>query len=336
MSSRVLILFLLMLFIPSAINAAESINDFDVELLPEDGQRGLSQGYFNVDAEPGQKITLNLRITNHDDEPIELHLETADARTAEEGGILYSTTRLEDEEDQIHLSDLLDIQETITIPAGGVEDIHYHIDAPFDASGTILGGLMLTEGDKNDGSSVELVSDTGNNYSYEKQGQQLIAVKLDFPDASASSFSLGKVRFEESHLTIKVSNSNSAVVENVHGTYTILDKEGETVVAGDIAQFAMAPKSDIRYPIFLNGHVFEEGKYVLMIKGSADKKEFFAEEIFSVNESHSTALASEKSAVPPAASIWIYTPAFALAGLLLLLPLLLKIFRRNVKSPKLE
>lgn len=336
MSSRVLVLFLLMLFIPSAINAAEAINDFEVELLPAEDQQIFSEGYFNIAADPGQSISLNLRITNNSDKPIELLVETADAWTAEEGGIQYSTNPLQDAEDQTRLSDLIDIRETIIIPADSVEDIQYRIVAPLDASGTILGGIVLTDGNGSEPSSLELVNNGGSNYTFANQGHQLIAVKLDFPDSSASSFSLGKVRFDNDLLTIRVFNSNTAVVENVHGTYTIMDKNGETLVTGDIAPFAMAPKSDIHYPVDMKDHVFEEGKYVLMIKGSADKKEFFAEEMFSVSEMHPTAIASEVSAAAPAVSTWNYTPAIALAGLLLLLPLLLKIFRRNVKSPYLD
>lgn len=336
MSSRVLVLFLLMLLIPSAINAAESENDFDVELLPIEGQKSFSAGYFDITADSGQSISLNLRITNNSDEPIELRFETADARTAEEGGILYSTIPFEEHDNQIRLSDLVDIQETITIPAQGVEDVHYHIDAPHDVSGTILGGIMMTDGSNSESSSLEIGNNGGSNYTFKKQGQQLIAVKLNYPDSSASSFSLKKVRFDNDLLTIKVSNSNSAVIENVHGTYTIMDKDGESLITGDIAPFAMAPKSNIRYPINLKGHVFEEGKYVLMIKGSADKKEFFAEEMFSVSESHPAAIASEASAPSTGASTWIYITAIALAGVLLLLPLLLKILRRNVKSQYLD
>ncbi|MFD1031294.1 WxL protein peptidoglycan domain-containing protein [Metaplanococcus flavidus] len=334
MSSRVLILIFLMILIPISANAADSANDFEVELLPAEGQQSFSEGYFNVDAGPGQQITLNFRLTNTSDEPIELNAETVDAWTAETGGILYSANADLDEEDHPRLTDLLIVQETIKIPANTVEIVHYHFDVPWDASGTLLGGIMLTTANNSQELSMEPLNDGGSNYTFEQLGQQLVAVKVNMPENSAAGFSLGKAQFDSSQnlLTMKVANGNSTVLENVQGTYTIMDKDGETILNGVIDSFAMAPKSDIRFPVDLKGHVFEEGKYVLLIKGSADKKEFFAEEKFSVSGTPQAAFASEATA--PEASGGNFLPAIAisLAALFLLLLLFMKIVKRNEKG----
>ncbi|WP_422123834.1 WxL protein peptidoglycan domain-containing protein [Planococcus sp. X10-3] len=341
MSLRVLILIFLMILIPLTANAAESVNDFEVELLPAEGQQSFSEGYFNIDAEPGQSLSLTLRITNTTDEPIELHAEVVDAWTAAEGGILYGTDPDSDGENRLRLSEQFDVKETITIPAHAEKDAHYHFDIPMDASGTLLTGVMLTSENVTEDLGMASINEGGNNYTYEQDGQRLVAVKVNLPDNSASGFSLGKAKFDtvQNQLTMKILNGNSTVLENVQGTYTIMDKEGDTILNGVIDSFAMAPKSDIRFPIDLKGHIFEEGKYVLMIKGNADKKEFFAEEKFTVSDAQQAAAIVEESIETSSAvsgGNFMPTMAIALAALFLLLPLFMKIIKRNEKSPHLN
>lgn len=340
MCSRVLILILLMLTLPLATYAAEPMNEFEVNVLPAEGQKDFSEGYFNVDSEPGQTLSLNFHITNTGEETIRLSAEAVDAHTAEGGGILYSARPEPADEDQLLLSDLLDVQDTVIIAPGGVAKVHVHIDVPDSASGTLLGGIMLTDDNASEALSVEPEKKSGSNYSFERVGQRLVAVKLNLPEKSASGFSLGKAKFDANKnvLTIKVANGKSAVLERVQGTYTILDKDGEELVSGVVEPFAMAPMSAIKFPIDLKGQLLEKGKYVLMIKGRADEKEFFAEEKFSVSEGEQDAIAGE-TAETPAASFRgniSRTIAIALTAFFLLLPLFMKLDKRNEKDPLLK
>lgn len=337
MYSRVLILILLMLTIPLAANASEPINNFEVEVLPAEGQQDFSEGYFNVDSEPGQTLSLNFRVTNHGKEVINLSAQAVDAHTADGGGILYSVSPDAAGEDQMLLSDLLEIQDTVTIAPGGGENVHIHIDIPKSASGTLLGGVMLTADNASEDLSVEPEKESGSNYSFERVGQRLVTVKVNLPEKSTSGFSLGKAKFNinKNVLTMKVANGMSAVLEKIQGTYTILDKDGETLLSGVVEPFAMAPMSDIKFPIDLQGQVLEKGKYVLMIKGRADEKEFFAEEKFSVSDVDQAAIVSENTEAPPGAARGNIsrTIAIALAALFLLLPLFLKLDKKNEKDP---
>ncbi|TAA66480.1 DUF916 domain-containing protein [Planococcus salinarum] len=340
MYPRVLILLLLMLTIPLAANAAEAINDFEINVLPAEGQKDFSEGYFNVDSEPGQTLSLNFRVINTGDETLRLSAEAVDAHTAEGGGILYSVRPETADKDQLLLSDLLDVQDTVIIAPGGVEKVHVHIDIPESASGTLLGGIMLTDDNAAGELLLEPEKKSGSNYSFERVGQRLVAVKLNMPEKSASGFSLGKAKFnaDRNVLTLKVANGKSAVLERVQGTYTILDKEGEELVSGVVEPFAMAPMSAIKFPIDLKGQLLEKGKYVLMIKGRADEKEFFAEEKFSVSEGEQEAIAGETAETPAAAfrGNISRTIAIALAAFFLLLPLFMKLDKRNAKDPLLK
>lgn len=340
MYPRVLILVLLILTFPLAANAAEPINDFEINVLPAEGQKDFSEGYFNVDSEPGQILSLNFHVLNTGDETIRLSAEAVDAHTADGGGILYGVLPGTADKDQVLLSNLLDVQDTVIIAPGGVEKVHIHIDIPESASGILLGGIMLTDDKAAGDLSVEPEMESGSNYSFEQVGQRLVAVKLNLPEISASGFSLGKAKFnaEKNVLTLKVANGKSAVLERVQGTYTILDKDGEELVSGVVEPFAMAPMSAIKFPVDLKGQLLEKGKYVLMIKGRADEKEFFAEEKFSVSEGDQDALAGETAETPAAAfrGNISRTIAIALAAFFLLLPLFMKLDKRNAKDPLLK
>lgn len=333
---RVLIICFMILLIPFTVNAAESANDFKVKVLPAEGQHSFSEGYFHVDSVPGKDLSLEFQITNNSNEPLSLSLEAVDAHTADKGGILYSADTEEKEQDQIYLSELVDVQETISIAPGAVETVHFHLEIPYTANGTILGGIMLTSLDAPDNLSMEPLNKGGSNYTFEQPGQRLVAIKVNLPEKAVSGFSLGKAKFNafENRLTMKLNNGKPVVLESVQGTYSIMDKEGEVLVNGVVKPFAMTPYSKINFPIDLNGQILDTGKYVLMIKGKADEKEFFAEEKFTVTESQEAGIVSqtEDAATPFSRENISRTIAIALVTLFLLLPLLLKFDRRNEKK----
>lgn len=329
---RVLILILLMISIPMAANAAEPINNFEVKVLPAEGQQNFSEGYFNVDAEPGEKLFLDFLVQNHSDEAMHLSLKAVDAYTADEGGILYGV-RQDTPDDLSLLSNLLKIQKSVTVAPGSEEWVHFHIAIPTSANGTLLGGVMVTADGKEPDSPLGSAFETGSNYNFEQAGQRLVAVKLNLPQKTASGFSLGKAKFnsEGKQLSMRVINGKSAVLENVQGTFTILDKEGKELVTSVMKPFAMAPMSKINFPVDLMGELLEPGKYVLMIKGRADEKQFFAEEKFTVSGEEQSVIASETSGTPSPTdgSNLSRNIAIGLAALLLVLPLFVKVIFRN-------
>lgn len=336
---RVLIMCFMILLIPFTVNAADPANDFDVKVLPAEGQHSFSEGYFHLDSEPGKTLSLDIRITNKSGEPINLYTQAVDAQTADKGGIIYSLDESSKEPDYHYLSDLIDIPETVTVAPGADEIVHFHLAIPGSASGTLLGGIMLTSIDAPDDLSMESLNKGGSNYTFEQPGQRLVAIKLNLPSKSASGFSLGEAKFNpfENQLALKVNNGKSDVTENVQGTYTVMDKDGEILVSGVIKPFAMAPTSKIKFPVNLKGKTLEEGKYVLMVKGKADEKEFFVEEKFTVTKSQEAGIVreTEAAASPFNRENISRTIAIALVSLFLLLPLLLKFDKRNGKKNSL-
>ncbi|WP_033543336.1 WxL protein peptidoglycan domain-containing protein [Planococcus sp. CAU13] len=329
---RVLILFSMMLMIPMAADAADSANDFKIDVLAAEGQKNFSEGYFNLDAEPGKNLSLDFRVTNTSDEPLRLQVQPVNAHTADKGGILYSADEEANKDSVIRMEELIDVQKTLTVAANSAEIVHVHLTVPEAASGTLLGGIMLTAEGTPDNLSIESLNNGGSNYTIEQPGQRLVAVKVNLAQKSAAGFSMDKVDFSASgnRLTVNVKNGDAAVLENIQGTYTVMDKDGEVLLTGVVEPFAMAPVSEIDFPLDLKGVLLEEGKYVLMVKGNTDGKEFLAEEKFTVTESQTTGIASLSAESKP--SNFPLIIAGALAVLFLLLPAILKLHKWNEKK----
>lgn len=332
---RVLVLILLMFLIPITANAAEPGNDFQVEVLPAEGQKNFSEGFFHLDSEPGETLSMKFRVTNDSDEPIRLQMQSVNAHTAHTGGILYSADTETADEGIVHMAELIDVQNSVRIKAGDSEDVQVKVTIPDTASGTLLGGIMLTAEGAPDNLTMDSLNKGGSNYTAEQPGQRLIAVKVDLPHKSVTGLSVDKAYFDalKNDVTIEVKNGDAAVIENVQGTYTVMDKDGELLLNGVVSPFAMAPGSKIDFPIDLHGILLENGRYVLMIKGSADEKEFFAEEKFAVTDSQAAGVAAATAeSAPPADSGGSWpTIAIALAALLLVLPVFVKLYRWNGK-----
>ena len=333
---RVLMMFFMLLLIPFTANASDSINDFEVEVLPVEGQKNFSEGYFHVDSEPGKTLSLEFRIENKSKAPINLNAQAVDAHTADKGGILYSAESADNEQERISMSELIAVQNTITVAPGAVESVHFHLEIPESASGTILGGIMLTSIDAPDNLSMESMNKGGSNYTFEQPGQRLMAVKLNLPEKSITGFSLKDAKFDAraNRVTMKVNNGKATVLENVQATYTVMDKEGAILVSGVVKPFAMAPLSKIDFPIEFKGKSLEKGKYVLMIKGRAGEKEFLTEEKFTVTDSLEAGALSEtiEKTTPINQQNLSRVIAITLATLFLLLPLMLKLNKRNEKN----
>lgn len=336
---RVLILIFMMILIPATVNAADFDNDFEVEILPAEGQKNFSEGFFHLDSEPGEKLSLDFRVTNNSGEPIRLNVQAVDAHTADEGGILYDATTAK--EDHVGMAELIDIQESVSIAAGAAEIVHFHIAIPDDASGTMLGGIMLTSLEAPENLAMDKLNKGESNYTFEQPGQQLMAVKVNLPKTAVhTGFSVDGAKFDapNNRVTLNMKNGDATVLESVEGTYTVMDKEGEILLSGVMKPFAMAPGTDIDYPVDLNGLIFGQGKYVLMIKGRADEKEFFAEEKFTVTETEAAGVVSPSTDSNQTIGWGQISRIFAvvLAALLLLLPMLMKFYNRNEKKALME
>ncbi|WP_203332332.1 WxL protein peptidoglycan domain-containing protein [Planococcus beigongshangi] len=331
---RVLVLISMMFLIPVTANAAEPVNDFQVEVLPAENQKNFSEGFFHLDSMPGETMSLKFRVMNNSSETIQLQLQSVNAHTADTGGIIYSAEAKEN--GIVDMAEAIDVRDSVKIKAGDSENVNVKVKIPDTASGTLLGGVLLTAEGTPDNVSLDAVNEGGSNYAAEQPGQRLVAVKVDLPQKTSAGLTVDRADFDSfnNHVAIEVKNGDAAVYETVQGTFTVMDKDGELLLNGVLSPFAMAPESKIAFPIDLNGILLEQGRYVLMIKGRADEKEFFVEEKFTVTESQAAGvITTSVDSAPPndSESSWLII-SFVLVSLLLLVPLILKLYKGNSRK----
>lgn len=273
---------------PYLVSAAESFTNIEVELIYPDNQVLGTEGFFDINTEPNHANSMDLRIHNNSSEPLTLNVEKTNAYTAPNGGIIYElesdnegSTLLED---AVRLSEYIEAEESLTIPAKESSDLHVHVTAPEMNKGTLLGGIKLIKETQKNNDSSEISAESNTNFSQETANTKTIAIKLNLPDQPASNFLLGKAEYDaaEKKIYFEAINSANHIRENIEGVYTIMDNSGEVLFKGAIENFAMAPMSKTKFQIIPDNDLLEEGMYILMVKGKAGEKEFFAEESFTI------------------------------------------------------
>lgn len=277
----------LFLSVPAQTAAAEEEAPLEIEpVYPENQEEG-TQGYFSLAMDPGEEQTVNFRMTNNLDEEVTLSAESANAFTHPKGGILYNpsvdspNTRLLD--DAVTMKDYLSLDETVTLEPGASEEIPVTVEAPDMEGQTALGAVVFTtevseqEADGSGGSEeTNIVLNTETSYK--------LAVQVNLPQESTPDFSVGEAGFlaNTGQVFVEMTNDAHLIQDDILGDYTVTDDEGEEVFSGELAEFNMAPKSQIRYQIPWDNESLEDGDYTLAMNGSAGDDTFSVEEDFTI------------------------------------------------------
>ena len=273
---------------PYFVSAADSFTGMEVKLIYPDNQVIDTEGFFDINAEPNQTTSMDVRIHNKSSKPVTLNVEKTNAYTAPKGGIIYDTTAVSGDakllDGAIRLADYIKTEKSITIPAKESADLHVHVTVPELNTGTMLGGIRLTKGTaENENPQIEL-AEKGTNFAVQTNTSYSIAIKLNLSEKSSSNFSLGKAEFNkvEEQIFLKAVNGANDIQENIEGVYIVMDSLGTELFEGVIDPFTMAPMSNTKIAIPWENTIEEKGTYILMIKGKAGEKEFFEEKPFTI------------------------------------------------------
>jgi hypothetical protein len=277
----------LILNIPVQTAAAEEEVPLEIEPVYPENQETGTKGYFSLAMDPGEEQTVNFRMTNNLDEEVTLSAEPANAYTHPKGGILYNpsvdspNTRLLD--DAVSMKDYLSLDETVTLEPESSEEIPVTVEAPDVAGQTALGAVVFTtevseqEADGSGGNEeANIVLNTETSYK--------LAVQVNLPNESTPDFSVGEAGFltETGQVFIEMTNNAHLIQDDILGDYIVTDSEDEEVFSGELAEFNMAPKSNIRYQIPWNNESLDDGDYTLTLNGSAGDDNFSVEEDFTI------------------------------------------------------
>lgn len=266
--------------------ASASQFNFGVHTVIPDNQIDKQKSYFNLMMEPGQKQTLTIQLKNDTEDDVVIEPKIHSATTNLNGVVEYGPTTAErDSTLPYELGELIQTDKEITIPAKGSKDLHLHVTMPEEEfDGVLAGGITLEEkeastkntNDKNTGLSIE------NKYAY------VVGITLQETDETVKQdLKLHDVKAGQ----VNARNVINATLQNPTATYlnrfevdAEVTEKGKTEVLYEAKKqdMQMAPNSNFKYPISLNGEKFKTGTYTLHVKAKSSKESWEFEKDFSI------------------------------------------------------
>lgn len=257
-------------------------------ILPENQQAGVT-GYFNLLVNSGDKQTIYIQITNNKNEDITVTFTPANAYNNPSGGIFYDTEKDSPEtillDQSFALSNYISIDEEVIIKANETVNIPIEVTVPDMNSGSILGGVLISE--KTPSSKVvnEDTKKNEANFKVITKTVFAVAIQLDLPDMPSSAFSFGKVGFDPvgPNIFIEMRNDAPMIQRQISGVYKVANKDGQELFAGKFESIIMAPKTQMNFLIHWDSTTLEPGEYTLSIIANVAGKEIIVEENFNIN-----------------------------------------------------
>lgn len=292
------LLFCLFLYLPGKISAEEvdsnSLPFMMKPILTDIPQKQGVTGYYHVLTEPNKKITLKLLLQNKVDRKIELELSSLNGLTSPTGGIQYlNKAKTQDAwllDSKYELLSNIKIPKTVTLLPKESKEISFEVTSPDVQKGVMVGGISIKEKKK------EQVNQPNTTFSIQNEYAFILGVVLDYGDTKNNAFELGDVFFQKQNvnpkLLFQMSNKGEGILEEITGTYTVLDKNRKKLKEFRFGPFNMAPKSQINYQTIIDPLMFPAGEYILQIntdvmskRNNENKKETYQKEAtFTISE----------------------------------------------------
>lgn len=270
------------------VKAQETKLPLTIEPIYPENQNPQTRGYFDLSVKSGEEQSLNIRITNKDDEEVTVSMRSANAYTNPNGGMLYEyeidspdTVLLND---AIRMAEFIKIVDTITVPPLSSVDVPIELKVPESVGQNILGGILFkTQGEETE--QQQEVEEGTANFVLKTETVYAIAVQLNLTNTVPFNFQLGEAGFigETAHVFIEMINDAQKIQEEITGSYAVSDQEGNQLFTGEFRPFKMAPKTKIRYPFQWEHETLEDGTYTLSIQGFTGGTEVASTKTFTIN-----------------------------------------------------
>jgi hypothetical protein len=198
-------------------------------ILPENQKAGVN-GYFNLLVNSGDKQTIYIQIINNKKENIVVTFTPANAYTRPEGGIFYDAeidspeTILLDK--FFALSNYISIDKEFAIKPNEIVNIPIEITVPDIKSGSILGGVLISEKTPASEDVIEETKKDEAKFKVITKTVFAVAIQIDLPDMPAPAFSFGKVGFNPvtPNVFIEMRNDAPMIQRQISGVYLVTNK----------------------------------------------------------------------------------------------------------------
>ncbi|KGR89467.1 hypothetical protein CD30_16870 [Ureibacillus massiliensis 4400831 = CIP 108448 = CCUG 49529] len=327
-----LYLFLFVLFYSNTVFVKAQDVDMPITVEPiyPENHNSSTIGYFNLNVNPGDQQTIEIKITNNKNEEINVSLASAYAYTNATGGIMYKDVidSLDTEliENGIHIKENITVQDTVTLPPQGSETVPIEITVPEADGETLLGGVLIAAQGDTMQQKQEVEEGTAN-FTINTEMVIAMAVQLNLPNTVDTDFQIGDAGIygENAQVYIEMENHAQKIQEDISGTYSVHNDKGEELFNGGFEPFKMAPMSKIRFPIQWGYEMLEDGNYTIRINGHVQGNDFTEvrelqirkEDVDDFVEQQQTevTVAKEDNGIPT----WIWIAGVVLIGIIMFL-----------------
>jgi hypothetical protein len=256
------------------VNAENSPKSLPISVMPilPDNQKDGVERYFHLLFESGDIQQLNVKISNPTDQDQIVNIATANALTAQNGGIIYVSKNNSQHvgliDQNYALKGYLQVESEVKVTARSTLNVPVTVKVPKGEAGSFLGGLLFTV--KSSNTKPETNDNEGNaTFSITNRFVYAMAIQLDLPKTATASFVLENANVEtypsEPKLLIHMKNESPMILRDVSGSYEVTNDEGRTLFSGKWEPFMAAPKSEIHYPIAWNYKMMEPGNYFIKL-----------------------------------------------------------------------
>lgn len=305
MKKNSLFLSLLMLVMISLSPATSFASEFNFAVTTEipGNQIDKSKTYFNLLVNPGEKQTLSIKLRNDTDKDVVIEPQIHSATTNMNGVVEYGKTDSNpDKSLKYNLADILTTTKEVTIPAKSEKKLEMKLSAPTDEfEGLIAGGITLIEkqseadkkNSKSEGLSIE------NKYAY-VVGVTLQQNKTEVnQDLKLNGVKAGQVNARNAILA-ELQNPTPTYLNQFEIIEAKVTKKGETktLFETDKQHMQVAPNTNFKFPIPLDGASLESGKYTLHLKAKSSKEAWEFSEDFEIKANEAKAFNEKDVSIP--------------------------------------
>ncbi|MHC5228300.1 DUF916 and DUF3324 domain-containing protein [Enterococcus sp. LJL99] len=249
-------------FFGFSVNANAQQN-FTYEVVKPENQQG-DVSYFNLRMTPGQKQTVEIRVTNSESEEQTIDVEINGAKTNSNGVIDYGGLAIKNDDSlKYDFKEIVKGPNEITLAPNETKSLLLEIDMPeVSYDGKIIGGItMKSKPTKKEEEENKKAKGVISQYAF------LVGMVLQETDTPVEvNLKLNKVYAGLANYRNSIfadfSNVTSEIVEGMSVEMEV-SKKGSSAILYDTKRtdMRMAPNSLIEFPLEMNGDKMETGDY---------------------------------------------------------------------------
>lgn len=315
------------LLLGSTLAVAEAMPIGMRAILPENQQSQAT--YFDLKMSPNQVQTIEIELSNNSEEDVPVHVTVNPGQTNDNGVIIYSESDRDNrlESRKVSLSDITQLDETVTIPARGTSRVPIELTMPSTPfEGMVIGGVYVTLANQEEVIPSEQADNPMaviNKFEY-NLGIKLTETDDDVtPDMILKGIKPSQV-LSRNTLKVHLENPTPTVIDEIKYEATVYKKnqtEAEkTTVKTD---YRLAPTSDFNLGISWGDQPFEAGSYRLVLTANSQKTQqgWEWEEDFEITREEADKLNKQAIGLEekPFNWMWIIVGVFAAIVLVLLI-----------------